>query len=131
MTLLLVSYPDPLEEKEWLIVKQGETNEKDNSNHSLEQYIDTTREASILELNDDLRIWLGIHEEQIKKGDKDIFLKYPHQRRLLATLKSGSVARNIWYIIIRDNLLRIPDLLSMVFYYCGYDYILRFTVIPG
>jgi hypothetical protein len=118
LTLLLVSYPDPLEEKEWLIVKQGETNEKDNSNHSLEQYIDTTREASILELNDDLRIWLGIHEEQIKKGDKDIFLKYPHQRRLLATLKSGSVARNIWYIIIRDNLLRIPDLLSMVFYYC-------------
>lgn len=82
MTLLLVSYQDPLEEKEWLIVKQGDINEKDNSNHTFEHHIDTTREVTMLELNDDLKTWMNVHEEQIKKGDIDIFLNYPRQHRL-------------------------------------------------
>jgi hypothetical protein len=82
LTLLLVSYQDPLVEKEWLIVKQGDINDKDNSNYTLEHHIDTTREVTLLELNDDLKTWMNDHEEQIRKGDIDIFLKYPHQSRL-------------------------------------------------
>jgi hypothetical protein len=43
LTLLLVSYLDPLEEKEWLIFKRGDDKEKVNSNstYTLEHYVDT------------------------------------------------------------------------------------------
>ena len=66
-----MGYPDSTEEKEWLIVKKGDDDEKVNSNstYTLEHYVDTTKEIAVLELNDDLRAWMNAHEEQIKGGD--------------------------------------------------------------
>jgi hypothetical protein len=76
-----VRYPDSTEEKEWLIVKKGDDDEKVTT-YTLELYVDTTKEITVLELNDDLRAWMNAHEDQIKVGDVDTFREYSHQKRL-------------------------------------------------
>jgi len=37
----------------------------------------------VLEMNDDLRAWMDVHKEQIKKVDIDIFLEYQQKNFLM------------------------------------------------
>jgi hypothetical protein len=70
--LMLVRFLDDVLNKEWLIVKDGQYEG---------QSVDEAMEVTRLPWNDDLKIWMNAHQEEIDTGDVNVFLEYRRRRR--------------------------------------------------